>query len=43
MTSSGVERTADDDGGVLVWKTPTSPELVLDKALTCDWRSGDVW
>ncbi|WP_216843575.1 GNAT family N-acetyltransferase [Phytoactinopolyspora alkaliphila] len=43
MTSSGVERTPDDDDAVLVWPTPTSPQLILDKALTCDWRPGDVW
>nr|WP_187361661.1 GNAT family N-acetyltransferase [Phytoactinopolyspora mesophila] len=43
LAPTGMERTADDDGGVLVLPTPTSPELDLDDAITCDWRTGDVW
>jgi aminoglycoside 2'-N-acetyltransferase I len=39
----GVRWTPDDDGGVLVWRTPTSPELELGAPLGCDWRPGDVW
>jgi aminoglycoside 2'-N-acetyltransferase I len=39
----GREWTPDDDGGVLVWRTPTSPALDLDAPLGCDWRDGDVW
>jgi aminoglycoside 2'-N-acetyltransferase I len=39
----GRERTADDDGGVLVLRTPASGELDLTGPLTCDWRPGDVW
>lgn len=39
----GPLRTVDDDGGVLVLTTPTSPPLDLDGPLTCDWRPGDVW
>lgn len=39
----GPLRTADDDGGVLVLRTPTSPPLDLDGPISCDWRPGDVW
>jgi aminoglycoside 2'-N-acetyltransferase I len=42
-TPEGVVWTPDDDGGVLVWRTPTSPPLDLTAALGCDWREGDVW
>lgn len=37
---SGVLRTPEDDGGVLVLRPG---ELDLDAGLTCDWREGDVW
>jgi aminoglycoside 2'-N-acetyltransferase I len=39
----GRERTPDDDGGVMILRTPRSPRLDLDGALVCDWRPGDVW
>jgi aminoglycoside 2'-N-acetyltransferase I len=39
----GVVWTPDDDGGVLVWRTPASPPLDLSAPLGCDWREGDVW
>ena len=39
----GVVRTPDDDGGILVLTTPSSPVLDLDGLLVCDQRPGDVW
>ncbi len=43
-TSTGVVRTPDEDGFIMVVRTPTTPaDLDLDAAITCDWRSGDVW
>jgi aminoglycoside 2'-N-acetyltransferase I len=42
-TVSGLLRTADEDGQVLVRLTPTSPELDLSAPISCDWRPGDVW
>ena len=39
----GRERTADDDGSVLVLRTPTTGELDPAWPLRCDWRAGDVW
>lgn len=42
-TESGLIRTAEEDGQVLVRFTPTSPELDLWAPISCDWRPGDVW
>lgn len=39
----GRERTLDDDGSVMILRTPRSPRLDLDGFLVCDWRPGDVW
>jgi aminoglycoside 2'-N-acetyltransferase I len=39
----GRERTPDDDGSVMILRTPRSPRLDLDGEIVCDWRSGDVW
>ena len=39
----GRERTPDEDGGVMILRTPRSPRLDLDGSLVCDWRPGDVW
>ena len=39
----GRVRTADEDGNVLVLRTPTTGELEVTGPITCDWRPGDVW
>lgn len=39
----GCERTPDDDGGVMILRTPRTPALDLDGDIVCDWRPGDVW
>ena len=39
----GLERTPDDDGGILILRTPRSAELDLDADIVADWRAGDVW
>lgn len=39
----GPGRTADEDGSVMVLRTSSTDHLELAAALTCDWRSGDVW
>jgi aminoglycoside 2'-N-acetyltransferase I len=39
----GRARTAEEDGSVLVLRTPTTGELALTGPLACDWRQGDVW
>ena len=40
---AGRARTPDDDGGVMILRTPRTPPLDLDGAIVCDWRAGDVW
>jgi len=42
-SDSGLERTSDEDGGVMVLRTGPSGGVDLDAAISCDWRSGDVW
>ena len=39
----GRERTATDDGSVLVLRTPATGALEMTAPIACDWRSGDVW
>lgn len=40
---SGPVDTPEEDGTVLVRRTPTSPRLDPTLPLRCDWRPGDVW
>lgn len=42
-TPNGLERTADEDGYILVLQTPSSPALDLTAPISCEWRQGDVW
>jgi aminoglycoside 2'-N-acetyltransferase I len=42
-TPTGLQRTADEDGYIMVLRTPQSPPLVLTDPISCDWRPGDVW
>jgi aminoglycoside 2'-N-acetyltransferase I len=42
-TPEGETRTPDDEGYILVLRTPTSPPFDLDDPISCDWRPGDVW
>jgi aminoglycoside 2'-N-acetyltransferase I len=39
----GRVRTAEEDGNVLVLRTPATDDLDLAGPITCDWRPGDVW
>lgn len=40
----GLQRTEEDDGGILVLPTPrTPPDLDRTTSISCDWRAGDVW
>lgn len=43
LSPDGPVRTVDEDGGVFVLPTPTSPPLDLTSPIACDWRPGDVW
>jgi len=39
----GERRTPDEDGYILILRTPRTPPLDLRAAISCDWREGDVW
>jgi aminoglycoside 2'-N-acetyltransferase I len=39
----GPVRTAEEDGSLLVLRTPMTGDLDPSDPLTCDWRAGDVW
>jgi len=42
-TSDGLERTAGEDGSVMILRTPLTPSLNLAESISCEWRAGDVW
>ena len=42
-TPDGDRRTPDEDGYILVLRTPSSPPLDLRASISCEWRAGDVW
>ena len=33
----------DEDGGIMVFRTPYSPNLDMGGDIVCDWRPGEVW
>ena len=39
----GEQRTPDDEGYILVLRTPTSTPFELTQPISCDWRPGNVW
>jgi aminoglycoside 2'-N-acetyltransferase I len=42
-TPDGPVRTADEDDGIMVLRTPRTPPVRGDEPLSCEWRPGDVW
>lgn len=42
-TPNGLVRTPEDEGFILVLRTPLSPLFSLSESICCDWRPGDVW
>ncbi len=42
-TERGTIGTPEDDGLVMVRRTPATPKLDLDGPISCDRRPGDVW
>jgi aminoglycoside 2'-N-acetyltransferase I len=42
-TPDGPRRTPDEEGFILVLRTPSTPLLDLEGSISCDWRPGDVW
>jgi len=44
LPDGGERPTPDEDGFILVLRTPATPADLDDQApLSCDWRPGDVW
>jgi aminoglycoside 2'-N-acetyltransferase I len=41
--TGGADPTPDDDGYIMVLRTPTSPPLDPTEPISCEWRVGDVW
>jgi len=42
-TERGTIDTPEEDGLVMIRRTPTMPALDLGASISCDWRPGDVW
>jgi aminoglycoside 2'-N-acetyltransferase I len=42
-TADGARPTPDEDGYIMVLRTPSSPPLDPAASISCDWRPGDVW
>jgi aminoglycoside 2'-N-acetyltransferase I len=42
-TDEGAVRTPDEDGFIMVLRTPATTALDLEAPISCDWRAGDVW
>ena len=42
-TADGELATPEEDGYIMVLRTPLSPPLDLDLPISCEWRPGDVW
>lgn len=42
-TAGGLVLTPDEDAGLMILRTPATPQLFLTGTLTCEWREGDVW
>jgi aminoglycoside 2'-N-acetyltransferase I len=44
LRDGSLERSADEDGGIMVRRTPSTPAtLDLDAPIAVDWRPGEVW
>lgn len=39
----GIVATSEEDGYVMILRTPTTPALDLAAPISCEWRPGDVW
>ena len=42
-TAEGPVPTPEEEGYVMIRRTPSTPPLDLGSVLTCDLRPGDVW
>jgi aminoglycoside 2'-N-acetyltransferase I len=42
-TPDGPRPTPEEDGDILVLRTPSTPPLDPTASISCEWREGDVW
>jgi aminoglycoside 2'-N-acetyltransferase I len=42
-TPDGPRPTPEEDGDILVLRTPSMPPLDPTASISCEWREGDVW
>jgi aminoglycoside 2'-N-acetyltransferase I len=42
-TPDGPRPTPEEDGDILVLRTPSTPSLDPTASISCEWRGGDVW
>lgn len=42
-TADGDVRTPDEDGGVMILRTQSTPPIDLSSPIACRWRPGDAW
>jgi aminoglycoside 2'-N-acetyltransferase I len=42
-TPGSRERTPDEEGYIMVLRTPSTPTLDMRAPISCEWRPGDVW
>ena len=42
-TDSGLLPTPEDEGFLMILRTPASKEIDAVQLITCEWRPGDVW
>ena len=42
-TDDGLVATTEEDGYVMILRTPSTPSIDLDAPISCEWRPGDVW
>jgi aminoglycoside 2'-N-acetyltransferase I len=43
LTDGGIVPTPDEDGYIMVLRTPVTPEIEIDEPISCESRAGDVW
>jgi aminoglycoside 2'-N-acetyltransferase I len=42
-TPDGERRTRDEDGFIMILRTPSTPPIDPGAPISCEWRPGDVW
>jgi GNAT superfamily N-acetyltransferase len=43
MPDGELMRTAEEDGDIMVRRTPRTPDVALDSPIAIDWRPGEAW